>query len=141
MEGRSMMGKLIRSLVGLLVLLALVFAGWTWLALKFTYSTGERAGYVQKFSRKGWLAKTWEGEIAMVNLPGTMQERFSFTVRRQDVADKISGTLGRRVVIHYEQHRFIPTHFFGDTEYFVTNVTPVSDEPARALEAAGAPAR
>ena len=136
-----MMGKLIRSVVGLLIVLALGVAGWTWLALKFSYSTGDRAGYVQKFSRKGWLAKTWEGEIAMVNLPGTMQERFSFTVRKPDVAEKVSRTLGQRVVIHYEQHRFIPTHFFGDTEYFVTSVTPISDEPAKALEAVGAAAR
>ena len=136
-----MVGKIIRWLIGLAVLAVILVAGWTWLALKISYSTGDRAGYVQKFSRKGWMAKTWEGEIAMVNLPGTMQERFSFTVRRPDVAEKISQTLGRRVVIHYEQHRFLPTRFFGDTDYFVTDVTPMTDEPAKALENAGAAAR
>ncbi|HEV2854603.1 MAG TPA: hypothetical protein VHC97_17540 [Thermoanaerobaculia bacterium] len=103
----------------------LLFALYVWMALKYNYSEGERAGYVQKFSRKGWLCKTWEGELAMVNLPGTMPQIFQFSVRDDAVAQRLNNTLGRRVRLHYEQHKGIPTDCFGETEYFVTQVEPV----------------
>ena len=94
---------------------------YTWLALTWTYSTGERAGYVQKFSKKGWICKTWEGELAMVALPGTMSEKFYFTVRSDSVAALVNGSLGKRVALTYRQHVGIPTSCFGDTEYWVSN--------------------
>ena len=94
---------------------------YTWLALTWTYSTGERAGYVQKFSKKGWICKTWEGELAMVALPGTMPEKFYFTVRSDSVAALVNGSLGKRVALTYRQHVGIPTSCFGDTEYWVSN--------------------
>lgn len=103
----------------------LLFALYVWIALKFDYSEGERAGYVQKFSRKGWLCKTWEGELAMVNLPGAMPQIFQFSVRDDAVAQHLNDTLGRRVRLHYEQHKGLPTNCFGETEYFVTQVQPV----------------
>ena len=114
-----------RRKVGLILLMIPVlaialFALYIWTALNFDYSEGERAGYVQKFSRKGWLCKTWEGEIAMVNLPGTMPQIFQFSVRDEAVAQRLNDTLGKRVRIHYEQHKGIPTNCFGETEYFVT---------------------
>ena len=114
---------------GLLVLLvgpALIVALYTWLALKVSYSTGERAGYVQKFSRKGWVCKTWEGELAMVNLPGTVAEVFPFTVRDDAVAARINGMVGQRVAISYEQHLGLPNSCFGETSYFVVDVKAVS---------------
>ena len=95
---------------------------WTFAALSYTYSRGDRAGYVQKFSRKGWLCKTWEGELAMVNVPGAMQERWEFSVRNDSVARVISQSLGQRVSLDYDQHRGVPTSCFGETEYFVTGV-------------------
>lgn len=117
-------GKLILVLVLLIPLL--LFSLYVWLALDvIAYSSGERAGYVQKFSRKGWVCKTWEGELAMMNLPGTMPELFRFTVRDDAVAARINESLGRRVRLHYEQHPGIPTTCFGETDYFVTEVQPV----------------
>src|SRR5258706_5187354 len=113
---------------GLLVLLvgpALIVALYTWLALSFAYSNGERAGYVQKFSRKGWVCKTWEGELAMVSLPGNMAEVFRFTVRNDAVANQINQAIGQRVALSYEEHRGLPTSCFGDTQYFVVAVKPV----------------
>jgi hypothetical protein len=95
------------------------------LALRFSYSTGERAGYVQKFSRKGWLCKTWEGQLAMVNLPGAMPELFAFTVRDDAVATRINAAMGQRVALSYEQHVGLPTTCFGETDYFVTDVRRV----------------
>ena len=113
----------------LLAALVVVAAGgcalYVWAALGYSYSSGERAGYVQKFSHKGWICKTWEGELAMVNLPGSMPEIFRFTVRDGVVAAHLNQTMGQRVALHYEQHRGVPTSCFGETEYFVTEVRPV----------------
>lgn len=112
-------------LAGLVLIPLALFASYTWLALRFAYSRGERAGYVQKFSLKGWVCKTWEGELAMVNLPGTLPQIFSFTVRDPGIAARINQSLGQRVVLTYEQHPGLPTSCFGETEYFVTNVKPI----------------
>ncbi len=105
---------------------AVVFAVYTWSALAFSYSKGDRAGYLQKFSEKGWICKTWEGEIAMANLPGTMPEVFDFTVRNDSVAQLLRGMAGQRVAIIYEQHKGVPTSCFGDTEYYVVGVNPIA---------------
>ncbi|MFL6261888.1 MAG: hypothetical protein ACJ76Y_19495 [Thermoanaerobaculia bacterium] len=112
-------------LILLLIVAVLLFAAYVWAAIHYDYSSGERAGYVQKFSRKGWVCKTWEGELAMANLPGTMPQIFTFSVRDGAVADQINKSLGGRVRLHYEQHKGLPTNCFGETEYFVTGVEPV----------------
>ncbi len=100
------------------VLAAALFAGYLWLALNWSYSKGERAGYVQKFSQKGWLIKTWEGEIAMVAMPGSTPEKFFFTVRNDELAKRINASVGKRIAISYEQHKGLPSNWFGDTDYF-----------------------
>jgi hypothetical protein len=99
-----------------------VLALYTWFVTAWTYSTGERAGYVQKFSKKGWLCKTWEGELAMVTIPGTMSEKFFFTVRNDSIAALVNKSLGKRVALTYHQHVGVPTSCFGDTEYYVSGV-------------------
>jgi len=103
----------------------LLLALYTWTALSWSYSAGERAGYVQKFSKKGWVCKTWEGELALVSIPGTMSEKFYFTVRDDAVAARVNQTMGKRVALRYEQHKGIPTSCFGETEYFVVDVKSV----------------
>jgi hypothetical protein len=114
----------IRVLAAAVILLAAGFTLWTWAALKFVYASGERSGFVQKISKKGWVCKTWEGELAMANLPGAMPEIFEFTVRDDRVAADIEKTIGQRVSLHYEQHRGIPSTCFAETEYFVTALVP-----------------
>jgi len=104
----------------------LLLSLWTAITLNFTYAAGDRAGYVQKFSKKGWLCKTWEGEIAMANIPGTMPEIFSFTVRDDSVAKELSKLMGQRVALDYQQHRGVPGTCFGETEYYVTHVKPIA---------------
>jgi len=104
------------------VLPVLAFVLWTAAALNWSYSVGQRAGFVQKFSEKGWLCKTWEGELAMVNLPGAMPEIFKFSVRNDSIAKVIEDNLGKRVSLSYQQHKGVPTSCFGETEYYVTNV-------------------
>jgi hypothetical protein len=111
-----------------MILLAAV--AWVWLTLTWSYSEGERAGYVQKFSRKGWLCKTWEGEIAMVTMPGAIPDKFEFSVRDEAVANQINAYAGKRIVLSYAQHKFIPTSCFGETEYFVNGARLLEEQPA-----------
>jgi hypothetical protein len=117
-----------KVLIGMVIAIVLGFVAFTWFTLHWSYSDGERAGFLQKFSRKGWICKTWEGEMAMVTLPGTVAEKFAFTVREDDLAKQLSAEIGRRVTVHYEQRKWIPTSCFGDTEYFVTSaqITPAA---------------
>jgi len=116
--------KLALALVALLLLVAAWFAfAWHW-----SYASGERAGWVQKFSRKGWICKTWEGEQALVSLPGSSTvEKFQFTVHDEAAAEAINKVMGRRVNLHYEEKVGLPTSCFGETRHFVTGVTLVDE--------------
>ena len=118
--------KVLMVLLALLLIPAVIVALWIWVTLGYTYAVGERAGYVQKISKKGWLCKTWEGELAMANLPGTMPQIFSFTVRNDSIAHVIEQNAGKQVSLTYEQHRGIPSSCFGETEYFVTRVNRIA---------------
>jgi len=113
----------------LLVTLVVLAAAGLYLAfvLKWSYSSGERAGWVQKFSRKGWICKTWEGELIMVSLPGSLPEKFLFTVREEAVAARINQAVGQRVNLHYEEHLGVPGSCFGDTDYWVDGLTVVGE--------------
>jgi hypothetical protein len=113
---------MVKVLVAVVVLVIGGFAGFAWLTLHWSYAQGERAGYVQKLSHKGWLCKTWEGEMALVTMPGTVTEKFYFTVPSEAVAARLNAGVGKRMALHYEQHRWIPSSCFGDTEYFVTEM-------------------
>jgi hypothetical protein len=111
-----------KKFIGFLFVVILLFCLYTWLVLTWNYSAGERAGYVQKFSKKGWICKTWEGELAMINMPGTLTEKFNFTVHDDAVVKKINESMGKRVSLVYEEHVGIPTTCFGDTGHFVKDV-------------------
>jgi hypothetical protein len=114
-------GKL--SLATVIVVPALVFTIWAGITLEYTYSSGLRVGFVQKFSRKGWICKTWEGELAMVNMPGAMSQIFTFSVRSDSVARAINDAMAHgRLELQYEEHRGVPTSCFGETNYYVTGV-------------------
>ena len=112
-----------------IVVIALLVTAWFWAALSWSFSTGERAGWVQKLSNKGWLCKTWEGELALVSLPGSTAEKFLFTVRDDAVAQSITKFIGKRVALHYEEKVGLPTRCFGETRYFVTGVTLSEEIP------------
>lgn len=114
-------------LLGVIVVLPLgVFALWAWITLSYTYSRGDRAGWVQKISKKGWVCRTWEGELAMVNMPGAAQERWLFSVRSDSIARIIQSSVGNRVALEYEEHRGVPTSCFGETQYFIVGVRNVN---------------
>jgi hypothetical protein len=118
--------KVLIALFILLLVPAVIIALWIWVTVGYTYASGDRAGYVQKISKKGWICKTWEGELAMANLPGTMPQIFSFTVPSDSIAEVLEKNIGKQVSLTYEQHRGIPTTCFGETEYFVTRVDRIA---------------
>ena len=103
----------------------LAFALYIWAVLSWSYSEGERAGFLQKVSYKGWICKTWEGELSLVAIPGAAPEKFLFTVRDEAVAQQLNEVAGKRVTLKYEQHRGLPTSCFGDTDYFVVSVAVI----------------
>lgn len=109
-------------LTAIVVVPVAVVALWSVIAMSFAYSAGDRTGYIQKFSQKGWLCKTYEGELAMVNLPGQIASIFEFSVRDDSIAALINSAQGKRVALTYEEHRGVPTSCFGETDYFVTGV-------------------
>jgi len=117
--------KFLKSLIILLVTAISLFGLYIYVALSWSYSTGERAGFLQKVSNKGWICKTWEGELSLVAIPGTAPEKFLFTVRDEAVAQKVNAAAGKRVTLNYEQHKGLPSSCFGDTEYFVVDVKPI----------------
>lgn len=108
--------------IGIVAVIVTAGAGFAWGLMCWTYSDGQRAGYVQEFSHRGWPCKTWEGELAMATQPGMISERFRFTVPSDAVAARVNTTLGKRVTLHYEQHKWVPNSCLGDTQYFVTDI-------------------
>ena len=117
--------KIFRTLVFILAGAVALFALYIYIALNWSYSTGERAGFLQKVSNKGWICKTWEGELSLVAMPGAAPEKFLFTVRDDAIAQKVSAAAGKRVTLNYEQHKGLPTTCFGDTDYFVVGLTEI----------------
>lgn len=119
--------RIFKFLVLPLLALAGLTALYLWAAMHWSYSDGERAGWVQKLSKKGWVCKTWEGELALVSLPGTAPEKFLFTIRDAEVAARVTSAMGKRVALHYEEKVGLPGSCFGDTRYYITGVS-VSDQ-------------
>lgn len=105
----------------------LVFALYLAFVMNWSYSDGERAGYLQRFSHKGWLCKTYEGELAMTTVPGVAPVLWNFTVKDEAVAAQLNELAGKRVVVYYEEHRGIPTTCYGETNHFVSRVREIED--------------
>ncbi|MBL8324712.1 MAG: hypothetical protein JNJ89_07100 [Rubrivivax sp.] len=120
-----MFKRLVLPLVVIVGLAALYF----WAAWKWSYSSGERAGWVQKLSKKGWVCKTWEGELALVSLPGSTAEKFYFTIHDDGVAQQVTRHMGKRVALHYEEKVGLPTSCFGETRHFITGVSLSEEIP------------
>ena len=109
-------------LLALVLGAGLLFAGYIWITLQVSYSEGERAGYLQKFSKRGWICKTWEGELLLTSMPGAIPEKFQFSVRDPELARQLMAATGKRVLLSYAQHKGVPTQCFGETEYYAERV-------------------
>ena len=115
---RSFVATLLWLLIGAAVLVAL----YTLFLLWWSYSEGERAGVLQKFSKRGWICKTYEGELAMYVVGGVAPQIWNFSVRDEQTAAELTKAVGRQVRLHYTEHRGLPTNCFGETDYFVNGV-------------------
>ena len=113
------------TIVFLIATPVVIFTLWVETSLHYSYSKGERAGFLQKVSKRGWLCKTWEGELQLTAMPGATPEKFTFSTRSDSIAAVLNHLSGEQVVLDYEQHKGVPGSCFGDTEYFVTGARPV----------------
>jgi hypothetical protein len=113
--------KAVKIAALLIVAVVVMFTGYVMIVLNLSYSKGERIGYIQKFSEKGWLCKTWEGELQMLPVPGALPEKFLFSVRDEAVVSKINSSMGKKISLFYEQHIGVPTTCFGESEYFAVD--------------------
>lgn len=130
----SRRGGFLSGLVKVLLVVVLVAALWTWFTLSWSYSDGDRGGVLQKFSRKGWVCKTYEGELAMYVVAGVAPQIWQFSARDPKVAEQLSRYVGERVQLHYTEHVGIPTNCFGETQYFVDRVS-LAPAPSGAVAA------
>ncbi|MBC7962639.1 MAG: hypothetical protein H7Y05_06815 [Steroidobacteraceae bacterium] len=121
MTAEEIKKKVFKIALVLIVAIVVLGAGYVMFVFNWSYSKGERIGYVQKFSEKGWLCKTWEGELQMLPVPGALPEKFLFSVRDKAVVSKINLSSGKKVALIYEQHKGIPTACFGESEYFAVD--------------------
>jgi hypothetical protein len=118
MTGDEIRKKAVKIVLVLIVAVAVLCTGYVMIVLNWSYSRGERVGYVQKFSEKGWLCKTWEGELQMLPIQGVLPEKFLFSVRDKALISKLYASMGKKVSLSYEQHKGVPTTCFGESEYF-----------------------
>lgn len=121
----SSRGGIVLALLLVVAVVVAAFVLYTLFVLHWSYSDGERAGILQKFSRKGWVCKTWEGELAMSIVPGVTPTIWDFSVRDGRVAQQMNAAVGKRVTLHYTEHRGVPTSCFAETNYFVDGVRVV----------------
>jgi hypothetical protein len=119
------MRKLLKRALIILIVIAGSFIYWKYF---FTYSEGYRAGLLQKFSSRGSIFKTYEGEIILSSVETTANmaiasEKFFFSVTDESVARKIERLQGENVVVHYRQkNSTLPWN--GDTPYLVDSIMP-----------------
>jgi len=119
--------KAIKIAVLLVVAIVFLCAGYVMIVLNWSYSKGDRVGYVQKFSEKGWLCKTWEGELQMLPITGALPEKFLFSVRDKALISRLNSSMGKKVSLSYEQHKGVPTACFGESEYFAVDAKVLAD--------------
>lgn len=118
-------GRAAKVLLIVLAAAVVLAALWTWFSLSWFYSEGDRAGTLQKFSRKGWVCKTYEGELALYVVGGVAPQIWYFSTRDRALAEKLSKAVGQKIQLHYAEHRGIPTSCFAETSYFANGFTVV----------------
>jgi hypothetical protein len=120
-------GWALKAFLGLVLLVVLAVGAWTWFSLSWAYSEGDRAGTLQKFSNKGWLCKTYEGELALYVVGGVAPQIWYFSTRDKDLAKQLSAAVGQNIQLHYTEHRGIPSTCFAETPYLAQGFRTVRD--------------
>jgi hypothetical protein len=119
--------KKIKRIFRLLIIFLILAAGiFIYGKYFYTYSDGYRAGLLQKFSHKGNIFKTYEGEIILSSVTSTnnvalASEKFYFSVTDKVLAQQLDTLQGQFVIVHYRQKNGV-VFWRGDSEYFVDNV-------------------
>ncbi len=116
------------------LLIILVFALYLAFLYYKPYSTGYRSGELIKFSKKGVIVKTWEGEISQ-GISGAQIFEFSVYRKDKDLIDKLNEYNGEYVKVKYDEH-YRKFFWWGDTRYFITEVKPDNTPFGRTLERA-----
>tara|TARA_R110002072_G_scaffold23949_2_gene81936 strand:+ start:42657 stop:43025 length:369 start_codon:yes stop_codon:yes gene_type:complete len=111
------MKKILFIILGSLLALYLLYFAFVYFV---PYSEGTRAGELIKFSHKGFMVKTWEGEISQ-GISGAQIFSFSVMDKEEDVIEKLKEYQGRYVKLTYEE-RYSTFFFWGDSKYFITDV-------------------
>lgn len=123
---KLMIRKVLLLFTALIVIITGIFIYWKYF---YTYSNGYRAGLLQKFSHKGNIIKTFEGEMILSSVAGNMNvtiasEKFYFSVTNHSLAKKLDTIQGQMVIVHYMQKNGI-LFWHGDSSYLVDSVKPI----------------
>jgi hypothetical protein len=108
-----------------LTFIILIIGIWIYWSYFFTYSDGYRAGLLQKFSRKGNIFKTYEGEMILSSVQSNnnvalASEKFIFSVSDKNIALQLDSLQGKNIVVHYtEKNNTLPWR--GETKYIVSS--------------------
>ena len=112
------MKRILGVIIATIIIMAVL---WYTFLYNVDYSDGTRSGELIKFSHKGAIVKTWEGEISQ-GLSGAHIFQFSVMDHEDTVIKKLKEYQGAYVKLEYEE-KFGTFFFWGDTKYFVTDVT------------------
>ena len=121
------MVRIIKKVLMWLIILIVIIAGtliyWRFF---YTYSEGYRAGLLQKFSHKGAIFKTYEGEMILSSISSTQDvaiasEKFQFSVINKSLIRQFDTLQGERVIVHYRQKNR-PVFWRGDSPYLVDSL-------------------
>jgi hypothetical protein len=112
--------------IALILIVTAIFIYWKYF---YTFSDGYRAGLLQKFSHKGNIIKTYEGEMILSSVSSNANvaiasEKFYFSVTDKNLAQQLDTIQGRMVIVHYKQKNGV-LFWHGDTEYLVDSVKPL----------------
>ena len=115
------MSKLKKFLIYTTLFITLFFAGYFTFVYYVPYSEGVRSGELIKVTSKGYVVKTWEGEISQ-GISGAQIFSFSVMDNQPEAIEKLKELQGRFVRVNYVE-RYRTFFWWGDTRYFITDVT------------------
>jgi hypothetical protein len=114
------MGWVYKILIGIVLFCVIGFSGFYLFNEFWPYSEGTRTGKIIKFSRKGIIFKTWEGEINQ----GLGIEKFAFSVKEDEIIKKIEANQGKENVYLKYEEKFVKFFWHGDTKYYIIDCIP-----------------
>jgi len=119
----NMAKKILRWVIAVIVLIVISII---YVKYFYTYSEGYRAGLLQKFSHKGAIFKTYEGEIILSSVSSSRDvalasEKFLFSVTNKSLVRQFDTLQGQPVIVHYRQKN-APVFWRGDSPYLVDSI-------------------